>query len=308
MRIAIFGTGALGALYGARLQRAGQAVTFIARGKTLLALREHGVQVTSASLGDFTVSPVQGTDDPRTVGHVDLVVFTAKAYDLEGTAEAMRPLVGPGTLVLPLQNGVEIAERIGAVLGMEHLLVGMTFTGAVTTAPACVRHLGQDGIRLGEPGGGPSARADSVRAVLASAGIPATVSDDITRDIWAKLVFFAATGGVLSLARAPFGAVQAHSGVRGVFIDVMREVEAVARRKGLALPPTVVEDNLAMLDGYSPDATSSMMRDVVAGRPLELDVVHGAILREGKRLGVPTPTCALIYAILSLHGKGSAQA
>jgi 2-dehydropantoate 2-reductase len=307
MRIAIFGSGALGALFGARLQRAGEDVTFIARGATLQALRERGIQVTSAALGDFSVAPVTASDDPQSVGPVGLVLLTVKAYDLEGTAAALRPLVGAGTLVLPVLNGVEIAERLGAVLGMEHLLGGITYTGAVTLAPGSVRHLGQDGIRLGEPSGGPSARTETVRALLERAGIPATVSDDIARDTWTKLVFFAATGGVLSLARATFGAVQRHPGVRGVFIAVMREVEAVARRKGLVLPPNVVEHGLALLDGYAPDSTSSMMRDVVAGRPLELDVVHGAVVRQGKQLGVPTPTCALIYALLSLHANGTAK-
>lgn len=308
MRIAVFGAGALGCFFGARLQRAGEDVVFIARGTMLQALRAQGLRVESTLLGGLAQSPVRATDNPAEVGPVDGVLLTTKAHDLETTAEAMRPLIGPGTWVLPVLNGVEIAERIGAVLGMEHLLGGMTYVAAGIAAPGVVRHLANNAITLGEPSGGRSKRAEAVAALFERAGITATVSEDIQRDLWMKLMMFAANGGVLAAARSPMGPVLGDPDTRALYIAVVREVEAVARRRGVNLPPDAAEQVLAIADGFPGPTESSMLRDIKAGKRLELEPVHGAIVRLGRLLGVPTPVCGFVYAVLKLHARGREKA
>jgi 2-dehydropantoate 2-reductase len=307
MRIVIFGTGALGGFFGARLARAGASVTFIARGETLRALRSNGLRVESQLLGDIFLPRVAATDDPAAAGTAGLVLLTVKGYDLAATAASLAPLIGAGTAVLPLLNGVEIAERMGAVLGMAHMLGGLTYVAAGMTAPGVIRHSANDGITLGAPPGGASDRVEPARAALAQAGIPVTVSGDIVRDTWAKAVLFAGTGGVLAVARATFGAVLRDPDLREMFTAALGEAAAVARRRGVALPPDIVEQGLRVADAFPPEAKSSMLRDVEAGRPLELEPMHGAIVRLGRELGVPTPACAFIYAALKPLARGTAS-
>lgn len=304
MRIAIFGAGALGCFFGARLQRAGEDVAFIARGAMLQGLRAQGLRVESALLGDVVLPRVFATDAAEQVGPVEGVLLTTKAHDLEATAEAMRPLIAAHTWVLPVLNGVEIAERAGAVLGMEHLLGGMTYVAAGIVAPGVVRHLANNAITLGEPAGGRSARAEVVGALFERSGIAATVSEDIQRDLWMKLMMFAANGGVLAAARSPMGPVLADPETRALYIAIVREVEAVARHRGVNLPPDAAEQVLAIAEGFPGHTESSMLRDIKAGKRLELEPVHGAIVRLGKQLGVPTPACGFVYAVLKPHAQG----
>jgi len=304
MRIAIMGTGALGGFFGVRLAAAGLDTTFIARGKTLAALKSHGLRLESPTLGAIAANPVKATDDPSTVGPVDLVIFTVKAYQIEAAATAMRPMIGRDTAVVPLLNGLEIVERIAAVVGEAAVLGGMSYVAAAMPEPGLIRHFGNDGFTFGEPKGGLSPRVERIAATMAKAGIPATATPDIQREIWTKALMFCGNGGLLALTRSTFGGVRSDPDTRRVFEGVVREVQAVARAKGIALAPDVIANTLRVLDGFPPEGTSSMLRDVVAGRPLEIETVNGAVVRHARALGIPVSYNETVYAGLKLLASG----
>ena len=307
MRIAIMGTGALGGFFGARLAAAGFDTTFIARGRSLAALKAGGIRVESASLGTIAVDRATATDDPSSVGAVDLVLFAVKAYQIAAAATAMRPLVGARTAVLPVLNGLEIVERIAREIGEAAVLGGMSYVACAMPEPGLVRHFGQDGIVFGEPEGGLSPRVTRIAQVLRKAGIPATPSPDVRREIWTKVLMFCGTGGLCALARQPFGVVRDDPDLRRIFEGALREAEQVARRQGVDLPEDVVPAACRVLDTMAPDGTSSMLRDVVAGRPLEIEVVNGAVVRLARALRVPAPYNEAIYAGLKRLAGGVAS-
>jgi 2-dehydropantoate 2-reductase len=304
MRIAIMGTGALGGFFGCRLAAAGLDVTFIARNRTLAALRQHGIRLESPTLGEIAAPQVQATDDPAAVGPVDLVVFTVKAYQIEAAATQMRPMVGAQTAVVPLLNGLEVVERLTAVLGAAPVLGGMSYVASAMPEPAVIRHFGNDGFTFGEPAGGLSPRVERIAAVMAKAGIPTVPSPDIQKELWTKATMFCGTGGLLALCRRPFGELRADPDTRRVFEGALHEVAAVARAKGIALADDVVAQACKVLDGFPPEGTSSMLRDVLAGRPLEVETVNGAVVRQARTLGVPVPYNEAIHAGLKLLARG----
>ena len=305
MKIAIMGAGAVGGFYGGRLARAGEEVHFIARGAHLAALREKGLRVESPTVGDFTVAEVNATDDPAQVGPVELVWMTTKAYDLEAGAEAMRPLIGENTVVIPLLNGVDIAERIGAVLGMEHMLGGIVQVSVAMAEPGLIRHAVMDRLVFGELAGGTSARCEAIRETLHGAGIQAELSEDIRREIWLKYLFLSTVAGMCSLTRQTLGPVLADPDTRAMLVACFRELEALARKEGIALEEGIVEERLAMADGLPKTMKPSMLLDLERGRALELEALQGAAMRLGRKLGVPTPVNDFIYAALKHHAGGA---
>lgn len=300
------GSGALGGFFGARLAAAGIDTVFIARGKTLDALRVNGIRLESPTLGTVTATPVTATDDPSSIGPVDLILFTVKAYQIDEAARLMRPMVGAGTSIVPLLNGLEIVERIAAVVGEAPVLGGMSYVASSMPEPAVIRHFGNDGFTYGEPNGGLSPRVRAIAATMAKAGIPCTPSDDIQRELWTKAVMFCGTGGLLALTRTSFGALRGDADTRRVFEALMREGEAVARAKGVNLQPDIVAHCLGVLDNFPAEGTSSMLRDVMAGRRLEVETVNGAVVRQARALGVPAPYNETIYAGLKLLASGTA--
>ena len=308
MRIAIMGTGGIGGFYGAQLALAGNDVWFIARGAHLQAIREHGLRVDSQALGDLHVQPAQATDNPVEVGAVDAVLVTTKAYDLESAAEAIRPMVGAETVVLPLLNGVDIADRIGAHVGREHLLGGLCYISAAIAAPGMVREAGAPNrVVFGELDGGPSERVKRLETVMRDAGIPAEGSDDVQREIWRKFMLIDAASGVSAVTASPMGPVLADEDTRVLFVDCMREVEALARRKGVDLPNNLVEESLAFARDKMPyDLKPSMLHDLEQGRKLEVDALNGTVARLGREMGVETPVNRFIHAALKLRAGGTA--
>ncbi len=305
MKIAIMGAGAVGGFYGGRLARAGEEVHFIARGAHLAALREKGLRVESPTVGDFELPQVNATDDPAQVGPVELVWMTTKAYDLEAGAEAMRPLIGENTVVIPLLNGVDIAERIGAVLGMEHMLGGIVQVSVAMAEPGLIRHAVMDRLVFGELAGGTSARCEAIRETLHGAGIQAELSEDIRREIWLKYLFLSTVAGMCSLTRQTLGPVLADPDTRAMLVACFRELEALARKEGIALEEGIVEERLAMADGLPKTMKPSMLLDLERGRALELEALQGAAMRLGRKLGVPTPVNDFIYAALKHHAGGA---
>ena len=302
MKIAIMGTGGVGGYYGGLLAQTGQDVTFVVRrkpgGAHLAALREKGLQVKSVH-GDFVVAPAQATDNPAEVGPVDFVLFTTKTYHTDEAAQAIKPMVGKDTIVLSLQNGVDAAERIGAMVGMEHLVGGATWLSAAIEAPGVIGQYSQfRRIALGEFNGQTTPRLQAVADALKATGATVELSENISKVLWTKFVFIAAVSAMGSLTRATFGEYRAVPEARAVLTQVLNEVAAVAVARGVTLDADVVARTLAFIDNVEPTLKPSMQRDVETGRVSELESMVGIVVRLGAELGAPTPLMRFAYAVL----------
>ena len=298
MKILVMGTGGVGGYYGGLLAGQGNEVTFISRGVHLYAIRHEGLKVKSVH-GDFTVFPANATDDPAKVEPVDLVLFCVKTYNTDDAAEAIRPVVGPQTTVLSLQNGIEAAERIGEVVGMEHMIGGATWLSSAVEAPGVIKQISQfRRIVLGELDHGRSERIQSIFEVLNSTGITVEISENIQKVLWTKFVFIAAVSSIGSLTRLPMGDYRAVPEARSLLSNIMQEVEALARAQGIVLDEDVVSRSLEFVDNSGPHIKPSMQLDVESGRRTELESMVGVIGRKGRDLGVPTPVADFVYASL----------
>ncbi len=298
MKILIMGTGGVGGYYGGLLAKQGNDVTFISRGAHLYAIRHEGLKVTSVH-GDFTVFPANATDDPSQLGPVDLILFCVKTYGTDEAAETIRPAVGPQTAVMSLQNGVEAAERIGKVVGLDHVIGATTWLSAAVEAPGIIRQVSQfRRIVFGELGGGRSARIQSIYEVLNQTGITVEISEDIQKVLWTKLVFIAAVSSIGSLTRLPMGNYRSVSEARSLLSSIMQEVESVARAQGVRLDEDVVQGWLKFIDDAAPQIKPSMQLDVEAGHRTELESMIGVVGRKGRERGIPTPIADFVYASL----------
>ena len=308
MRIAVLGTGGVGGYFGGRLQAAGHAVAFLARGAHLLALRTNGLRLESVN-GDLHLSPVTATDRPEEVGPVDCVLVAVKAWQLPHALASLRPLMGPETVVLPLLNGVEAVSTIAAAVGLEHVLGGVAWIRSEIAGPGIIRHAGVDPrISFGEPAGGLSPRVEALDAAFRQAGLRTDASADIESVLWAKLVFIAPTSALGAATRSTIDVFRALPETRAAMIAAIEEVVAVGRARGVHLGDDVVGKTLSWADGLSAGSTSSMHRDVVAGRPSELDIQIGAVVRLGHEAGVPTPVSEVLYATLLPQERAARRA
>lgn len=299
MRIVMFGAGGVGAYFGGRLAHAGEDVTFIARGTHLEALRRSGLRVDSM-LGDFVVHSVRATDDPRHIGAVDFVVVAVKGWQVSAAAEVMRPLVGRSTCVVPLQNGVEAPGQLTSVLGPQAVVGGLCWVVSLLAGPGHVRHVARvPTVTFGELAHGPSPRLERLQDAFARAGVAANIVPDITGKLWAKLLFIGPCSGMGALTRAPIGEWRIQPDTRRVAEQLMREVVAVASGRGITLPNGAFEEALALIDSMPAETTVSMQRDMLEGRPSELDAQVAAVIRFGREAGVSTPVHEIVYARLS---------
>jgi 2-dehydropantoate 2-reductase len=310
MRIAVFGVGGAGGYFGARLAEAGEDVTFIARGEHLRAMREHGLRLESMK-GDALIQPAQATDDPASVGVVDVVLLGVKAWQVEEAAQAMRPMIGPETLVLPVQNGVEASGQLAAALGAEHVLGGLAVIISFLAGPGQIRHAGTEPfIAFGELDNQQSARTERLRDVFLQAGVNAAIPPDIHVALWEKFVFIVAISGVGAITRAPAGVIRTLPETRQMLEQVMRETLLVGQARGIALTEQAIIKAFAGVDGVVASGTASMQRDIIAGRPSELEYQNGAVVRLGQEAGIATPVNAFIYhSLLSqeLRARGKLQ-
>ena len=299
LTFAIFGTGAVGGYFGGRLAEAGEDVRFVARGRHLAAIREHGLRVSSVD-GDFVVSPAQVSDDPAALGPVDVVLLGVKAWQVPEAAEAMRPLVGERTFVVSLQNGIEVPDQLAAVLGPGRVLGGLCQILSFIEGPGHIRHAGVTPyVAFGELDGSSSARVEALRRAFSrSRGVTVEVPPDIRAAMWSKFLFIAALSGVGALTRMPIGAIRSEPRSRELLRRALQEIYEVALRNRVALPADTVEKTLAFVDGLPADGTASMQRDIMQGRPSELEAQVGAVIRIGERLGVAVPVHWEIYAAL----------
>jgi 2-dehydropantoate 2-reductase len=311
MRFAIIGTGGVGGYFGGLLARDGEDVTFIARGEHLAAIRERGLQVESIH-GDFTVRDARATDRPEEVGPVDAVLFATKTHQLEAAAEAMKPMIGPRTLIVPLHNGIDSAERTAAVVGPEHVVGGLCYVGSMIAAPGIIRQNSPfRRVIAGElPGStaAPSGRLQPIVDALAATGVAAEISDDIQAARWSKFAFIAPFSAVGAATRVPAGEMRDLPDTRALLHDAIREVVAVARLSGVNVAADLAEQTIAFFDSLPPHMMASMQRDVLDGRPSELDSMVGVVARMGRQLGAETPVFRALYAALQPQERRSRAA
>ncbi len=306
MRIAVMGTGGVGAVFGARLAR-GNDVLFIARGAHLEAIQNTGLHVRGAG-EDILVSPADATADPAGRPPVDVVLFCVKLYDTETAAETIAPIVGPETRVITLQNGVEGMERLASRFGAQRAWGGVAYVSARIEAPGIVSCLpGLSRIVFGNPQGSEDAVALRFLKACADASVDAQMAPDILEAVWTKMILLATNAGISALSRIPIREFFEDDMSREVGVAAFREAEAVARARGVSLPPDLVDRLTSQTLGFPKEMRASMYFDLVNGKRLELDGLSGAIVRMGREAGIPTPVHATFHALLKAHISGSTE-
>lgn len=298
MRIAVIGAGGIGGYFGGRLAQSGHDVTFVARGKHLEALRTKGLSIASVD-GDFTVDPVHATEDLTSVGVVDAVLLGVKTWQLPDLLAALPSLTGPDTAVITTQNGVDAPAAVAEAIGEDHVLPGVAKIFANIEAPGRIRHFGGPGnITFGEWDNRRSERVQRLSDALGGAGEIAT---DIWVELWFKLLFVVPFGTLGAATGALLGALRTHAGTRRLLETAMAEIHAVATAAGITLPDNCVEVAMGYIDSQPAAGSTSLQRDIQAGRPSELDAWTGAVVRLGRQYAVDTPVHDTIYQILSLR-------
>ena len=309
MRIAIMGTGGMGGWLGARLATSGNDVCFIARGAHLEALQTSGLKVTGAD--SLYIEHVTVTDQPETLGSVDVVLFCVKLYHTEAAAKSITPLLGPDTLVVTVQNGVESAARISNVIGPDRTLAGAAYFPGHIVTPGEVAYVGRiEGkphIAFGEPGAGPSNRAHTFANICSAAGIDADVFEDTDLSIWEKFCLIAGTSSSTALSRQTIGTVRDDPDMNWVLTEAVGEAAQVGRKLGIALEDDIEARTLDFINCNPGHGKSSQLIDLERGSPLELDGLSGAVVRLGKQTGVATPVHATVYAALKPFINGSTK-
>jgi 2-dehydropantoate 2-reductase len=310
MRIAIFGTGAIGGYFGGRLAQAGEDVVFIARGENLKSMLTQGLRVDSIN-GDFAVQPVQATDDPSKAGEVDMVLVGVKAWQVFEAAEAMRPMIGPETFVLPLQNGLEAPAQLSEILGGQHVLGGLCGLFCYVAGPGHIVHAGTDPfVKIGEMDNHRSQRVERLLDTFKRAGINAEIPPDIQVAMWMKFLFITVWSGMGAVTRAPVGIWRSLPETRRMAELSLREIITVAAARDISLPKEALQTTMNMYDGLAPQSTASLQRDVMEGRPSELETQIGAVVRFGQEADVATPQHTFIYNSLlpmELRARGQLQ-
>jgi 2-dehydropantoate 2-reductase len=298
MRIAIFGAGSIGGYFGGRLSQVGEDVVFIARGEHLNAMLKHGLQVDSIN-GDFAVQPVQATDDPSKIGEVDMVLVGVKAWQVSAAAEAMRPMIGPETFVLPLQNGLEAPAQLSEALGDQHVLGGLCGLFCYVAGPGHIVHAGTDPfVKFGELDNHRSQRVELLLDTFKRAGVNAEIPPDIQVAMWMKFLFITVWSGMGAVTRAPVGIWRSLPETRRMAELSLQEIIAVAEARNISLPEKALQMIMTMYDDLVPESTASLQRDVMEGRPSELDAQIGAVVRFGHEADVETTQHTFIYRSL----------
>ncbi len=305
MRIAVVGAGGVGGAFGAALAKAGADVTFIARGAHLAAMKSAGLKI-EGGRGETHIVPTRATDDPKTIGEVDFVLFCVKLWDVESAGEHIKPLVSSGTAVIPLQNGIDAADRLIPILGREALMGGVAQISASIMKPGVIHQVGTF-MRMifGELDGQITQRGQDLLALCQKAGFDATLSGQIQTDLWMKFILLATNASITAATRQPIGKLRDDPDIRPIILAAVREVFAIAQAKKMALPSDAAEKVLDFIDHAPPTMKASMALDLERGNRLELPWLGGKVVELGRELGVPTPTHSMMYALLKPYAMGA---
>jgi 2-dehydropantoate 2-reductase len=294
----------VGAYFGGRLAASGEDVTFLARGAHLLALQQHGLHIESPN-GNLDLPKVEATDRPQAIGPVDVVLFTVKLYDVESSAATLSPLIGPNTVVITLQNGVDAVDMVARHVGADHVAGGAAYIVAVIESPGHIKHTTAQQLVFGERDGRRSDRLVAFEAACLRAGFQAQASTDVEAALWTKFVRLATWSGMTAATRSTLGVLRAHPETYEMMLAAIEEVIAVGRAKGVKFPADIMESTIKLMQGFPPQSKSSQLEDLERGRRLELPWLSGAVVRIGKEVGVPTPIHQFINAILTPFVNGS---
>jgi 2-dehydropantoate 2-reductase len=303
MHIAIMGSGGVGGYFGGRLAASGEDVSFIARGAHLETLQTSGLRLESPK-GNLHLPTVRASDDPRTLGTADVVLFTVKMYDVAAAAEFIRPLVGTDTVVITLQNGVEAVDLVSAAIGREHVAGGVAYVAAVITEPGVIKHTALDRLIFGELDGRLSERLSRFKRACDLAGFESTLSAQIEVDLWSKFSRLSVFSGMTSVTRSPIGVLRGDPQMLAMLRDACEETIAVGRARHVPIPDVLMAEILQMIHSLPPQAKSSMLEDLERGKRLELPWLSGAVVRLGEEAGVPTPIHRFIATVLRPQMNG----
>jgi len=304
MRIAVVGTGGIGGPYGASFAKAGADVTFVARGAHLAAIRENGLHI-EGDRGETHIRPAQATDDIASIGIVDFVLTCVKLWDVEGVGRQLRAIVGPGTAVVPLQNGVDAADRLIPILGHEVVMGGIAFVTGAIVAPGIIRQTGTyQSMTFGELDGRLSERGQCLRDLCEAAGFEAVLSADIRVPLWEKFILIVPAAGLNALTRVPLGVWRKDPDLVALYEASLRETVAVGRAEGVRLPPNCVDDGMVLMRSMPAHHMTSMGNDLLRGNRLELPWFAGKVVELGRRHNIPTPVNGFIYAALKPYIDG----
>jgi 2-dehydropantoate 2-reductase len=295
LKIAVIGAGAVGGYFGGRLAASGSDVVFLVRGKTLEALRAGPLRVKSLK-GDFAI-PVRATNDPSEIEAVDVVLVAVKAWQVGEAAHAIRKMAGSDSVVVPLQNGMEAPGQLAAVLGPGRVAGGLCRIVAEATGAGEINHYwAEPSVEFGELEPLQNAeRLEQLRDAFADAMVRVNLSSHIATAMWEKFLFITPWGSLGAVTRLPVGPIRSSPELRSRLEAALNEVAAIARKEGIDLSRERIDKTLAILDGLPPETTSSMQRDIMSGRPSELEAQTGAVVRLGRKAGVPTPVHDAIY-------------
>jgi 2-dehydropantoate 2-reductase len=305
MRIAVIGAGGIGAIYGASLAKAGAEVVFVARSAHLRAMQENGLRI-EGDRGEIQIRPAQATDDIAGIGIVDYVLFCVKLWDVENAGEQLRPIIGPDTAVIPLQNGVDAAERLAAILGPAPVMGGTAFVTGAIVAPGVVHQTGTyQRMTFGELDGRNSERGKQLCDLCEAAGFEGVLSADVMVPIWQKFLLLVPLAGLNALTRLPLGKWRADTDLLALFEAALRETAAVGLAEGVHLPPDSVDKTLATMWSMPDYHMTSMGNDLLRGNRLELPWLIGKVVELGRRHDVPTPVNSFIYTALKPYTNGA---
>src|SRR5688572_13006014 len=303
MKIAVFGSGGVGGYFGGKLAAAGEEVAFLARGAHLAAMQNEGLHIASP-LGDVRVPKVQATDRPQAIGPVDVVLFTVKLYDVDAAAATLTPLIGPDTVVITLQNGVDAMDMVAKHVGAEHVAGGAAYIVVVIDKPGHLRHTTAQQLVFGERDGRRSDRLVAFEQAGIRAGFQAQASTDVQAVLWTKFVRLATWSGMTTATRSPMGVVRDTPATYEMMMAAIDEVIAVGKATGVNFPPDLMDGTISLIKNFPANSKSSMLEDIERGRRLELPWLSGAVVRIGKEVGVPTPIHQFITTILTPFVNG----
>jgi len=306
MRIAAMAAGAVGGYFGARLAAAGHDVFFIARGAHRDAIAKNGLTIESVH-GDVHLPKPNVTDDPGTVGPVDIVLFAVKLWDTEKAAAAARPLLGPDSRLITFQNGVDSVERLSAVIGVERVVGGAAYIATVIASPGVIKHTSNFAMmRFGRADKQTDERLNAFVDAGKAAKVDIGLSEDINRELWQKFIFLTAMAGTTASMHSSIGPIVADPELRNFFRALMQEAFAVGKASGVTLDPAYIDDRMNFVSTkVEPGMKASMAHDLERGNRIELDWLAGKVRALGKQLGIPTPASDTVYTVLKLHRMGS---
>ena len=305
MKIAVMGTGGMGGYYGGYLAAAGCDVTFIARGEHLAAIQKNGLNLKGDN-GDIHINPTPATDDPGSIGPVDVVLFCVKLYDVETAAELIQPLIKKDTIVISFLNGIDGPERLAKIIGKQHVIGGAAYASAVIEAPGVVRYKGTKGhFRIGYLDGRANHGLKEFQSLYSGTPIECEISDDIVATLWDKFILLATNSGLSCICRQPVGVIYNDPDLLELAMAMMREVESLAISQNIKIDDDIIEKSVAWSKSAPIDLYASMYHDLRKGRPLELAGMSGFVATLGEQLKIATPCHRTVFACLKPYINGS---